>query len=55
VFSVVSSVSTRDADRPEMFIAGEVDEVGDKGSGEITTFDLKTLIARGLLSFTAEI
>jgi hypothetical protein len=34
LFSGVSSVSTRDTEGPEMFVAEEVDGVGDKGSGE---------------------
>jgi hypothetical protein len=32
-----------------MFIAEEVDGLGDKGSGQITTFHLKVLLAWRLL------
>jgi hypothetical protein len=51
LFSVICSVSTRDAEGPKMFRAEEVDGIGDKGSGEITTFNLKTLLAWGLFLY----
>ena len=37
LFSGVSSVSTRDADRPGVIIAEEGDGVGDRGSGDTTS------------------
>ena len=55
MFSGVSSVLTRDAEEPKMFIAEEVDGVGGKGSGKITAFDQKTLLAWRLCSLTADI
>jgi hypothetical protein len=49
VFSGVSSVSTRHADGPGncgsgVFIAEEVERVGDKESGDATMIDVETLL-----------
>jgi hypothetical protein len=48
LLSGVSSVSTRDTEGPGccgswVFITEEVDGVGDKGSGDTTMVDVKTL------------
>ena len=48
VFSGISSVCTRHAEGPGecgrgVFVAEEVDGVGDKGSGDITMVDAETL------------
>jgi hypothetical protein len=49
VFSEVSSVSARDSDEPgdcgwEVFMAVEVEAVGDKGTGDTTMVDIQTLL-----------
>ena len=59
VFSGVSSAPTRDAEGPEGFGSGvEAEEfggVGGRGSGNVTTVDVKTLMAWGLFSLTVTV
>ena len=67
VFSEISLVSTGDAKRPgdcqlEVFVAEEVDGVGNKGSGDTIMVDIETLLnafsgayGLGLFPSTAEV